>query len=101
MRTRLLKIASLTLLAAVAGCSGGGGGGGEEAGKRLIGGIRSGPTTEAGGQASFTVVLRSKPSREVVVPVSSANLAEGTVAPATLTFTKDNWNAPQSVLVTG
>ena len=33
--------------------------------------------------------------------VSSENTAEGTVAPASLTFTPANWNIPQTVTVTG
>ena len=58
-------------------------------------------TTEAGGTASFTVVLNSQPSADVVVPVSSSNAAEGALAVAALTFTGSNWNAPQTVVVTG
>ena len=38
---------------------------------------------------------------DVTVAVSSSNTAEGTVSPATLTFTEDNWNAAQTVTVTG
>jgi hypothetical protein len=58
-------------------------------------------TTEAGGAATFTVVLNSKPSADVVVGVSSSDTSEGTVAPASLTFTPANWSAPQTVTVTG
>jgi hypothetical protein len=39
-------------------------------------------TTEAGGTASFTVVLDAQPSANVTIPVSSSNTAEGTVSPA-------------------
>ncbi|MEQ1856709.1 MAG: Calx-beta domain-containing protein [Longimicrobiales bacterium] len=61
----------------------------------------SGPTTEAGGQASFTVRLTSQPIANVSVGLSSTDLTEGTVAPASLTFTSANWSTPQTVTVTG
>src|SRR2546430_7603642 len=52
---------------------------------------------------SFTVVLTSQPtgSNTVTVNYHSSNTAEGTMAPAALTFTTTNWNAPQTVTVTG
>ena len=58
-------------------------------------------TTEAGGTAAFTVVLTSEPAANVTVGLSSSNLAEGSVAPAALTFTAANWNQAQTVTVTG
>ncbi|NOY90836.1 MAG: hypothetical protein GXP55_06450 [Deltaproteobacteria bacterium] len=58
-------------------------------------------TTEAGGSADITVVLNSAPSADVTIPVSSSDESEGTVSPDSLTFTMDNWNAPQTVTVTG
>jgi hypothetical protein len=58
-------------------------------------------TTEAGGTATFDVVLESQPAANVTIPLSSSDLGEGTVTPASLTFTPANWNAPQSVTVTG
>ena len=58
-------------------------------------------TSEAGGQASFTVVLTSKPTANVAVAVASGDTTEGTVDKATLTFTPDNWATPQTVTVTG
>jgi large repetitive protein len=58
-------------------------------------------TTESGGTASFTVALTSQPLANVTIPINSADTKEGTVAPATLTFTAANWNAPQTVTVTG
>jgi large repetitive protein len=61
----------------------------------------SGPTTEAGGTATFTVVLNSQPTANVVIGVTSSDTTEGTVAPASLTFTSVNWAAPQTVTVTG
>ncbi|MBK8170353.1 MAG: hypothetical protein IPK60_08395 [Sandaracinaceae bacterium] len=58
-------------------------------------------TTEAGGTATFTVVLTSQPTANVVVSLSSSNAAEGTVAPSATTFTSANWNVAQTVTVTG
>jgi large repetitive protein len=58
-------------------------------------------TTEAGGQATFHVVLDSKPAAEVTLPVASADLSEGTVNVTSLTFNADNWRSPQEVIVTG
>src|SRR5256885_14256006 len=58
-------------------------------------------TTEAGGQASFSVVLNSQPIAEVVIPVASSNAAEGSASAASLTFSAADWNVPQTVTVTG
>ena len=58
-------------------------------------------TTEAGGPATFTVVLNSRPTASVTIPLVSSMPDEGTVTPASLTFTTMNWNAPQTVTVTG
>jgi hypothetical protein len=61
----------------------------------------SGNTTEAGGTSTFTVVLTSQPSADVVIPVVSNNTAEGTVSSSSLTFTSLNWDTQQTVTVTG
>jgi len=59
-------------------------------------------TTEKGaGTATFTVALKSQPTANVSIGVSSSNTAEGTVAPPTLQFTPANWSTPQTVTVTG
>ena len=58
-------------------------------------------TSEAGGSASFTVVLNSPPAAAVVIGLSTSDATEGTVSPAALNFTTVNWNAPQTVTVTG
>ena len=58
-------------------------------------------TTEAGGTASFTVVLNSQPSADVSIALSSSDTTEGTATPASLTFTVANWNIAQTVTVTG
>ena len=69
----------------------------------------SGQATEGGGQATFTVRLRSQPSEAVTVTVTSRDTTEGRVsagggAPAastTLTFTTGSWSTAQTVTVTG
>jgi large repetitive protein len=61
----------------------------------------SGHTDEAGGTATFAVVLTSQPTANVVIALSSSDVTEGTVAPVSLTFTAGNWNVAQTVTVTG
>lgn len=68
-------------------------------------------TTEAGGTATFTVVLDTPPvstaadgepaNDSVTIPLESTLTTEGTVSPASLVFTAANWNVPQTVTVTG
>ena len=58
-------------------------------------------TTEAGGTATFNVVLNTQPAADVVVTLASSDLTEGTVSPTNLFFTTDTWNQPQPVTVTG
>jgi hypothetical protein len=38
--------------------------------------------TEAGGAATFTMVLTAQPSADITIPLSSSDLTEGTVSPA-------------------
>ena len=58
---------------------------------------------ENGGTASYTVVLNSQPTANVMIVVASDDSNVATVAPTslTLTFTTANWNAAQTVTVTG
>ncbi|HEX2877742.1 MAG TPA: hypothetical protein VHP33_41115, partial [Polyangiaceae bacterium] len=63
--------------------------------------VASGPTSEAGGTATFTVVLNSKPTDDVSIPVSSNNPAEGTIAVTSIDFTTDNWDVLQTITVKG
>jgi parallel beta-helix repeat protein len=58
-------------------------------------------TTEAGGKATFTVILRSQPTSNVVIGLSSSDTGEGTVSVPQLTFTSSNWNTPRTVTITG
>ncbi|MCP4755929.1 MAG: hypothetical protein GY866_34145 [Proteobacteria bacterium] len=64
-------------------------------------GFIDGDTSEAGGTGTFTVALNSQPAVDVTIPVTSSETSEGTVAPASLVFTAANWNAAQTVTVTG
>jgi hypothetical protein len=55
--------------------------------------------TEAGETDSVTVVLESEPSTDVVLAVTSADIAIAEVSPASLTFTSTNWDVIQRVVV--
>ena len=64
----------------------------------------SGSTSESGTTATFTVHLASLPTANVTIPVTSGDLTEGTVSPASLIFTSginSNYNINQTVTVTG
>jgi hypothetical protein len=66
--------------------------------------IESGGSTsvaEAGGTDQFSVVLTSPPASNVVLTITSDDVGEATVSPASLTFTPGNWAAPRAVAVTG
>ena len=58
-------------------------------------------TSEAGGTASFEVVLTSAPTENVVIPMSSSDESEGTVADSSITFTPSNWDVPQTIVISG
>jgi hypothetical protein len=58
-------------------------------------------TTEAGGTATFQLRLSSQPTANVVVSVASDDSTEGSASPANVTFTSGNWNANQTITVTG
>lgn len=57
--------------------------------------------SEAQTSESFTLVLDKAPLTDVVFNISSDDLTEATVAPATIAFTTSNWDTPQTVTVTG
>ncbi|MDF1695591.1 MAG: T9SS type A sorting domain-containing protein, partial [Saprospiraceae bacterium] len=61
----------------------------------------AGSTSETGTTTTFTAVLKTEPTSDVVLDVSSANTAENTVSPATLTFSTLDWDSPQTITVTG
>jgi hypothetical protein len=58
-------------------------------------------TTEAGGTATFTVKLKTQPTADVTIDLSSSNTTEGTVSPSSITFTPTDWNLDHVVTVTG
>ena len=58
-------------------------------------------TTEAGATTTFTAVLDTEPTADVSFGITSSDTTEGTVAPASLTFTSGNWDTPQTVTITG
>lgn len=58
-------------------------------------------TTEAGGTATFQLVLQQQPTADVTFGVSSSNTAEATVSTSQITFTAANWDQVQVVTVTG
>ena len=57
--------------------------------------------SETGTTDTFTVVLDSEPTGNVVFGISSADTGETTVSAAALTFTTSNWDTPQTITVTG
>ncbi|MDC0106853.1 hypothetical protein OAI60_00975, partial [Flavobacteriaceae bacterium] len=58
--------------------------------------LEANPTEGEAG--SYTAVLTSAPSAPVTIPLTSSN-SRASLSPATLTFTPDNWNVPQTVTV--
>ena len=61
----------------------------------------TGQATEAGGQSTFTVALRTQPTAAVTVSVASQDASEGTASPPSLTFATTSWNTARTVTVTG
>ena len=59
-------------------------------------------TSEDGSRVvTFEMRLAIQPDAAVTVTLRSSDATEGTVSPDNLTFTRNNWNTPQSVTVTG
>jgi hypothetical protein len=58
-------------------------------------------TSEAGSTDTFEVVLRSEPTADVTVGFSTSDASEGTVSPASHTFTSANWGTAVTVTLTG
>lgn len=61
----------------------------------------SGFTDESGSEVRLSVRLRHKPRSEVTIGVASDAPSEGTALPRQLSFTRSNWNVPQTAVVTG
>ncbi|KKL98418.1 hypothetical protein LCGC14_1824630, partial [marine sediment metagenome] len=58
-------------------------------------------TNEDGLTAPYTVVLQSQPTHEVTIAINSSDTTEGTVSTSSVTFTPNDWDQPQTVIVTG
>jgi hypothetical protein len=58
-------------------------------------------TSEVGGVAEFTVKLNAQPTADVTIGLTSSNTAEGRVSTNSLTFTRANYNQPQTITVSG
>lgn len=58
-------------------------------------------TGEGGIQATFTVVLASKPMADVSIMLTSSDTSEGTVSPGSVTFTPLNWSTARAITITG
>ncbi len=58
-------------------------------------------SVEVGATTTYTVVLDSKPTANVVVGATSGTPANATVAPASRTFTPQNWDTAQTFTITG
>ncbi|MBO1351046.1 MAG: trypsin-like serine protease [Hormoscilla sp. GUM202] len=54
--------------------------------------------TEGGATDDYMVVLDAQPTADVIIEIASDD--QSTTAPTSVTFTPDNWNAPQTVTVT-
>ena len=63
--------------------------------------IRDRTVSEAGTTGTFTVVLDSQPTGNVVFDVTASDTGEATIDSSSLTFTAGNWDTPQTVTVTG
>jgi hypothetical protein len=59
----------------------------------------SGPVSAQGPPAAFGIVLTSKPTADVTIPLSSSDPAVGVVSQASVTFTPADWNVAQAVSV--
>ena len=57
--------------------------------------------SETGTTDTFTIVLDTAPTANVTINLTSSDTTEGTVQPASVTFTPMNWNVARTVTVTG
>ena len=61
----------------------------------------SGNTASVGLTAEFYIWLRSRPSSDVVIPVSSSDPSEGVPEQTQVVFTPENWHIRQTVVTRG
>jgi hypothetical protein len=55
---------------------------------------------EGGSSQTYTVVLNSKPTGDVVLDIANPSAADLTISTAKVTFTAANWNSAQTITVT-
>lgn len=57
-------------------------------------------TSEDGTSAAFSIALSSQPLADVIIPLVSSDLTEGSAADAVF-FNALNWNIPQTIVISG
>jgi hypothetical protein len=60
-----------------------------------------GSISDNGAQATFSVVLTSKPTGNVVIPLAMSRPDLGILSSSTITFTPNDWNIPHTVTIKG
>ena len=58
-------------------------------------------TSEGGGSVEFTIALEAAPLSDVKITVYTSADTEGIPVPEIVTFTPDNWETPQTVMILG
>jgi hypothetical protein len=58
-------------------------------------------TTETGSTVQYAIVLAAAPFENVTINFTSSDTTEGAVTTPSLTFTKQNWNTPQTLTIQG
>ncbi|MEQ6165824.1 hypothetical protein AAOE16_01405, partial [Ekhidna sp. MALMAid0563] len=56
---------------------------------------------ETGTTATFDIVLLQAPTDDVTIGISSDDTSEGSVSPASITFTTGDWSNPKTITITG
>ena len=64
-------------------------------------GVLGGSTLERGTEVKYTVLLMSEPTSAVTLSITSSDIGEAVVVPATLTFMPAAWDVEQTFTVTG
>lgn len=58
-------------------------------------------TSEDGNSVNINIALNSPPTNNVTISLQSSDIGEGTVNPASLSFTTTSWNTPKTFTITG
>lgn len=64
-------------------------------------GTASGATSEAGGQATFTLALASRPTGNVEIALDTSDPGEGQPLESSILFLTEDWDQPRTVAVEG